>query len=500
MTTEFAVTPKGAEVDQMDASTTLTTRDKYGALLIDPLQNDRAMLPDMASCLFWTPRRPHMRAFHFAWFSFFIAFLSWFSFAPLMSVVKHSLDLTDDQIWDSNIASVFMTVFFRFAIGPALDKYGARTLQSLLLILCSIPTFCAGLIQGYWGLIFVRMFIGIVGASFVGTQYWTSMMFTFETVGSANAITGGWGNLGGGVTQFFMPAVFNMLKDSGLSEEQAWRRAFVVPASMLLAVGIVMYLSTDDCPKGNYADLVARGEMKKTNGFKNFDKALRIPSAFFLLLLYGACFGVELTVNNMMASYFRARFGLGVQMAGNIASLFGLMNLFARAIGGFVSDFMQKRSGMKGRLYALFFCLIGEAVLLFTFSRMETLAGSIFFLMCFSVFVQASEGATFGVVPYVKPALTGAIAGMVGAGGNIGAVAWGLMFRYSGAETADCLMYLSLIVGALSMLTLFISIEDHGGILFGPPGLEPAFRESLRESRRKDGGTKARAQSGMEAV
>ena len=125
MTTEFAVTPKGAEVDQMDASTTLTTRDKYGALLIDPLQNDRAMLPDMASCLFWTPRRPHMRAFHFAWFSFFIAFLvrppqprpappppftpppqSWFSFAPLMSVVKHSLDLTDDQIWDSNIAYV----------------------------------------------------------------------------------------------------------------------------------------------------------------------------------------------------------------------------------------------------------------------------------------------------------------------------------------------------------------------------------------------------------
>ena len=108
-----------------------------------------------------------------------------------------------------------MTVFFRFAIGPALDKYGARTLQSCVLIACSVPTMMAGTVRSYTGLIVTRMLIGVVGASFVGTQYWTSMMFTMETVGGANALSGGWGNLGGGVAQFFMPAVFNGLVASG---------------------------------------------------------------------------------------------------------------------------------------------------------------------------------------------------------------------------------------------------------------------------------------------
>ena len=183
------------------------------------------------------------------------------------------------------------------------------------------------------------------------------------------------------------------------------------------------------------------------------------------MLCYGASFGVELTVNNMMAQYFRTHFGLSMQMAGNIAALFGLMNLFARAIGGFLSDGMQKRHGMRGRLYALTLCLFGEAVLLCVFSRMKSLAGSIFFLVCFSVFVQASEGATFGVVPYVSPKLTGAISGMVGAGGNIGAILWGLVFRLSGLNTPDCLFVVSFCVLVVCGLSVLVQIEGHEGIL-----------------------------------
>ena len=47
----------------------------------------------------------------------------------------------------------------------------------------------------------VRFFIGVMGATFVCTQFWSSQIFAKEFVGTANATTGGWGNLGGGVTQ-----------------------------------------------------------------------------------------------------------------------------------------------------------------------------------------------------------------------------------------------------------------------------------------------------------
>ena len=58
---------------------------------------------------------------------------------------------------------------------------------------------------------------------------------------------------------------------------------------------------------------------------------------------------------------------------------------------------------------------------------MDTVAAALPMLIIFSMGVQMTEGTTFGLVPYVKPTATGAVAGAVGAGGNIGAVMWGLV-------------------------------------------------------------------------
>ena len=44
-------------------------------------------------------------------------------------------------------------------------------------------------------------------------------------------------------------------------------------------------------------------------------------------------------------------------------------------------------------------------------------------LFCFSVCVQAAEGLSFGIVPYISRPALGVVSGMVGAGGNSGAVA-----------------------------------------------------------------------------
>ena len=137
-------------------------------------------------------------------------------------------------------------------------------------------------------------------------------------------------------------------------------------------------------------------------------------------------------INNTAALYFATTesFHVGVIDAGVIASLFGWMNLFARSSGGIASDLGNKVSGMRGRLIAQSLILIIEGVLLIIFARQNHIGSAIPCLVAWSFFVQAAEGATFGIVPYVCPEGLGGVCAVVGAWGNIGAVAWGMMFKF----------------------------------------------------------------------
>ena len=366
----------------------------------------------------------------------------------------------------------------RFVLGPQCDKYGARILFTVVLCLASIPTACTGFINSSNGLIVLRLFIGCAGGTFVMCQYWTSRMFTKEVVGTANALVGGWGNLGGGVTQLVMgSALFPLFKlfFNGDSEK-AWRTVSVVPAVVAFITGIVIYFISDDAPKGNYSDLKKHGTMAEISAAASFRSGAFNFNSWLLFLQYGCCFGVELTMNNAAALYFNQEFGQSTASAAAIASLFGWMNLFARGLGGFISDSMSKRFGMRGRLLAQFVLLICEGALVLVFANTNTLASAIVVMVCFSLFVQASEGSTFSIVPYVDPPSTGAIAGIVGAGGNTGAVGFGLGFRQLTYKQAFYVMGSTIM--ASSILSLFVVVKGHAGLIFGKeskiPGKAPA--------------------------
>ena len=133
-----------------------------------------------------------------------MAFFIWFAISPLLSEIRSDLGLTKKQIWTSSIAGVGSTIAVRFLLGPLCDKYGARVLFSAVLCFASIPTACTGLVQTASQLYILRAFIGVAGGTFVMCQYWTSVLFAKDVVGTANALVGGWGNLGAGVTQLVM--------------------------------------------------------------------------------------------------------------------------------------------------------------------------------------------------------------------------------------------------------------------------------------------------------
>ncbi len=418
---------------------------------------------------------PQMRAFHMSWFAFFLCFFAWFGIAPLMKVVRDEMALTQSQIGWLVIGSVAITVAARLLIGWLCDRIGPRRAYTWLLVLGSLPVMGIGLAQDFQTFLVFRLLIGIIGASFVITQYHTSVMFAPNVVGTANATTAGWGNLGGGVTQLAMPIVLGILTVGayvpftdirflpglGLSDAAGWRVAMVLAGLMCAAVGVAYYFLTQDAPEGNYRELRAAGRLAPRKSVKgSFAAAARDPRVWALFVVYGACFGIELTINNVLALYFLDYFAFfesmsavqAVQWAGAAAMLFGLMNVFARTLGGACGDLFGRRWGLSGRVRWLFIALFAEGLALMFFSQMSGLAAAIPALIVFSLFVQMSEGATFAVVPFVNKKALGSVAGIVGAGGNAGAVAAGFLFR--GAVPWPTAF---LVLGALVTVTAFLA-------------------------------------------
>ena len=99
------------------------------------------------------------------------------------------------------------------------------------------------------------------------------------------------------------------------------------------------------------------------------------------------------------------------------------------------------------------------------FSFTSNLTVAILIMCTFSIFTQAAEGAIYGVVPYISKLYTGAVAGFVGSGGNVGAVVYGLGFRSLNYNSAFLLMG-SLVI-ASSFLSLGINIPCHAGLIWG---------------------------------
>ena len=398
-----------------------------------------------------------MRAFHATWFAFFLAFFGWFGIAPLMAIVREDLVLTKAQIGNTIIASVAITVLVRILIGPLCDKIGSRKAYTWLLILGSIPVMGIGLARSYETFLLFRLAIGAIGASFVITQYHTSVMFAPNCVGTANATTAGWGNLGGGVTQMVMPLIFTAVLSFGVDKFLGWRLAMVIPGVALFIMGIVYYFFTQDAPDGNYEELREKGAIAdESRSIASFLQAIKDYRVWALFVIYAACFGVELTINNIAALYYHDKFHLDVKTAGLIAGLFGVMNIFARTTGGFFSDFFAKKMGLRGRVMFLFVVLLGEGIMLMLFSQMGVLVLAVGTMIVFSLFVQMSEGATYGIVPFINRKALGAVAGIVGAGGNAGAVAAGFLFRAEGITMQQGLLYLGAMVAVASIGTVFV--------------------------------------------
>jgi NNP family nitrate/nitrite transporter-like MFS transporter len=396
---------------------------------------------------------PQMRAFHLTWVAFFVCFYAWFACAPLMPVIKGEFHLSVSQIADINIAAVAITILVRLIVGPLCDRFGPRKTYTGLLALGAIPVLGVAMSQSYESFLLFRLGIGAVGASFVITQYHTSVMFGPKVVGTANAASAGWGNSGGGVAQATMPLLLGAVIMLGVSETMGWRIALIVPGVLMLIMAVVYYKFTQDCPEGNFSELRAAGiafEGGGKGGWASFFEACRNYRAWLLFITYGACFGIELFIHNVAATYYVDHFGLSLKGAGMAAGSFGLLALFARALGGWISDKAAARGDLNSRVNLLFILMIGEGLGLLWFSQTTNVTMAIVAMLAFGLCTHMACGSTYALVPFVSRKALGGVAGIVGAGGNVGAVLAGFLMK----ATGDVRQTLMILGGAVLVAAL----------------------------------------------
>uniref|UniRef100_A0A0G4FP75 Major facilitator superfamily (MFS) profile domain-containing protein n=1 Tax=Chromera velia CCMP2878 TaxID=1169474 RepID=A0A0G4FP75_9ALVE len=437
---------------------------------------------------------PNMKNFHWAWYGFHIGFFAWYSIAGLSSYIKKEFPLSDAEYAESVMLSVASTIVMRFAFGPICDKFGPRLSMSMILIFGSIPVALFYFVRGCVSCLYaLRFAIGFLGATFVPCQFYTSQFFAPSVVGAANAFSGGWGNAGAGVTIIVMPYLLHAFTSGGMADSEALNYVFLIPAAATFLSGIAIYFLSDDCPQGAWKNRALPGETSEQAAercrlrdeaaqegaeeakekvpfsqsplAKSLYDVVKNANTACLAFQYMASFGVEMILNQFMVLYFLASFKdadgnppIDPKIGGVLVGILALLNLFSRATGGIISDYLNKYLSMSGRIMVHFCALILEGAFMLVFVAMPDIWSAYAVAIVFSFFAQAANGTCYSIVPSVSP-YKGMISGLVGAGGNLGVIVFAVIFKAFGDNMRMAFQVISLFCFAAAALCLVLRVN-----------------------------------------
>jgi len=459
------------------------------------------------------------RILHLTWFAFFMTFVVWLGLGPIMPFIQEALGLTDQQTKVLLILNVAMTIPSRIIVGMLVDKFGPRIMYMAILVIGGSISIAFAWANTYEHLAILRFLSGFIGAGFVVGIRMIGEWFPAKQTGIAQGIYGGWGNFGAAGAAGTLPFIA-----ASIGDESGWRISLTAASLVAITYGVIYFFSVSDTPKGStYFKPKKTGAMEITSGkdlilyllmniplflalavltwklspenmgLINTTASYAIYFALLSLALFQAwkiwninshvikasvptlhqykfkqvaildwaylvTFGTELAVVSMLALFYVDWFELPKVTAALLAGAYPLLNLIARPGGGWVSD----KIGRKRTLLIAFLGIATSFLLLGFVDQSWQIWMVVSLTIIGGIFSQAGSGAVYAMVPLVKRRMTGQIAGMVGAFGNVGAVIF--LTVNSFVEYNQFFLFISIVAAFVLGLILFFLEEPKGSM------------------------------------
>lgn len=460
----------------------------------------------------------NIRTLHFTWFAFFMTFVVWLGLGPMMPFIKESLLLTDQQAKVLLLLNVAITIPARIIVGMLVDKFGPRILFSVILILGGLISIGFAWSDSYESLAIMRFLSGFIGAGFVVGIRMIGEWFPAKQTGLAQGIYGGWGNFGSFGAAATLPFIAASFVDDG------WRYAITFASIVAIAYGAFYYMVARNTPQGaTYFKPKKTGAMEITSGSDLFLYIImNIPLYLALALLtwklspsgmglissniaiiiyialmilfaiqawkiwqvnshvlkqevpemqrykfkqvaildwaYFVTFGTELAVVSMLASFYVEWFDIPKIDAALLAGIYPFINLVARPGGGWISDIF----GRKRTLVVVFVGITAGFLTLGLVDKTWPVWLVVGITIFAGIFSKAGSGAVYAMVPLIQRRMTGQIAGMAGAFGNVGAVLF--LTVNSIVDYDQFFMFIGIISGIVFFFIAFFLEEPKGQI------------------------------------
>ena len=457
------------------------------------------------------------RILHTTWLAFFISFMVWFNHAPLMVILRDVFSMSDQEVKVLLLLNVALTIPARIIVGMLVDNYGPRRMFSGILVASGFMCAFFAMAQTFQQLALARFLLGFVGAGFVVGIRMIGEWFPAKQAGAAQGIYGGWGNFGSAASAMALPAL--ALWFGG---ENGWRYAVLCTAVIAIVYGVYYYFSVSDTPKGStYFKPKKMGAMEVTSkgdlalylvmslpiygalalliwklspvGMGWLDMWLTVllyavvaaiylfqayqiikvnrgifekdtPEMFrysfkqvaILDLAYMVTFGSELALVSMLPLFYVDTFNVSPVMAGVLAGVYPVMNLIARPGGGVLSD----KIGRKRSLVILFSGIFVSFLVLGQVSQDWAVPVVVAVTLVCGLFSKGGSGAVFAMVPLISRRMTGQVAGMTGAYGNVG----GLVFLTVLSFVSPQIFFM--VIGGVAgvvLLCLFVFLDEPSG-------------------------------------
>ena len=368
----------------------------------------------------------------FAAFLYFdLSFMVWVILGPLGVAIAKDFHLDPAQKGLMVAIPVLAGALLRLVNGVLVDRIGPKKtgmISQLIVLTGLVAAWLLG-VHNYHQVLALGLVLGVAGASFAVALPLASRWYPQEHQGLALGIAGA-GNSGTALAALFAPL---------LAKAFGWQNVIGLAAIPLAVAFVVYMLLAKDAP-----------EQPAPKTLVEYMDVLKVPDAWWLMLLYAVTFGGFVGLASSLTIYFNSEYGLTPVIAGFFTAACVFAGSFIRPVGGALAD---RFGGVRTLTVVFALAALGLAAASFHASSAWVALAVLMFSM---LALGAGNGAVFQLAPQRFRKEIGVMTGLIGMTGGIGgfylASSLGMAKKLTGSYQLGFLGFAALAVFALVAL------------------------------------------------